>query len=80
MNTKKLQRLLDAAIKALNAAEVEAKRVCPGATLFYEAEGTLFAMEPEPEEHEHKDATKRDRYALVIASSNNSSSCDCGAW
>lgn len=76
----KLQRALDRAVSAINEALNEAQLVEPGATLYLEASGGLYAMKPEPESHKRRDTTMTERQSLVIVRSEGTARCEVGAW
>jgi hypothetical protein len=77
---KKLQAALDKAIKALNEAHAIAQAEVPGAGLYLEAGGSLFAMRPEPGSFRGRDPSMRERQELIFATANGTTLCDCGAW
>lgn len=81
--SRELQQLtaaLDAAVLALNKAVNAAQLVVPGATLYLESGGTLYAMRPEPASHQSGDTTTTQRQALILARSSTVARCDVGAW
>lgn len=80
MTKRELKRRLDKiASEILELNNDLAAQYGEGAKLYFEAEGSIYAMKPEPESHMRRNTNTSDRQSLIIESSDWCG-FDCGAW